>query len=153
MKARPRRAERKIAEILSDFFSLYGYSPVERVPVIGRTGPDLQINDFELIVDVKSRLEVPKGVIFDRLVCFGDYFAVPLEMLGELPISEAEPVLFSSVQVDQYYNHMDEWTVKHHPSGITALVLHRPKMPFGKAMFILKNRRRFVEKCQKITQS
>lgn len=151
MKPRPRHAERSIAEILSDFFSLYGYPPVRRIPVLGRTGPDIEINGFGLVVDVKSRLEVPKGVFFDRLVSFCDYLAVPMEMLGELLISEAEPVQFASVLVDRYYNHMHEWTVENCPSGITAVVLHRPKKPYGKAMLIMKkqDRRRFIEQCKK----
>ena len=36
--------------------------PVERLPVIGRTGPDITMNKLALAVDIKSRLEVPKAV-------------------------------------------------------------------------------------------
>lgn len=153
MKQRPRRVEREAALLLSKFFLSISCSPVERIPVLGRTGPDITINELGLVVDVKSRIEVPVGTFYDRPVSFGDgYSAVPLANIQDLLTSEGEPVSFKSKQVDAWYAHMDEWTQTHQPDGISALILHRPKMPYGKAMFILKNRRRFIEKCQTIQQ-
>jgi hypothetical protein len=149
MKARPRRAERDVAALLSKFFRSIGRSPVERIPVLGRTGPDITLNALGLVVDVKSRIEVPMGAFFEHPVCYqGIYDAVPLAKVADLLISEGIVVPFKSKQVDYWYAHMDEWTQVHQPDGISALVLHRPKMPYGKAMLILKNRRRFIEKCQ-----
>ncbi len=151
MKQRPRRAEREVAALLSDFFLSIGCSAVERIPVLGRTGPDISINELGLVVDVKSRLEVPIGAFFDRVVHYrGIYWAVPLAKLSDLLISEGEEVSFKSKLMDAWYDHMDEWTQTHQPDGTSALILHRPKLPYGKAMFILKNRRRFVERCQRI---
>lgn len=149
MKARPRGVEREVAALLSKFFLSIGCSPVERIPVLGRTGPDITINELGLVVDVKSRIEVPVGTFYDHTVSFSDgYSAVPLAKIHDLLISEGEPVSFKSKQVDAWYAHMDEWTQKHQPDGISVLILHRPKLPYGKAMFILKNRRRLIEKCQ-----
>jgi len=151
MKPRPRRVEREVAALLSNFFLFIGYPPVERIPVLGRIGPDISLNELSLVVDVKSRIEVPVGAFFDHVVSYRDlYYAVPLSKLSDLLISEGEVVPFKSKQVDAWYAHMDEWTQNHQPDGISALVLHRPKLPYGRAMLILKNRRRFVEKCQTI---
>lgn len=148
MKQRPRRVEREAAKLLSDFFRSIGCSPVERIPVLGRTGPDISLNELGLVVDVKSRLEVPLGAFFDHPVCCqGVYYAVPLDRIADLLISEGDPVPFKSKQVDAWYAHMEAWTLVNQPDGISALILHRPKLPYGKAMLILKNRRRFVEKC------
>ncbi len=148
MKQRPRRAEREVAALLSEFFLSIGCSAVERIPVLGRTGPDISINELGLVVDVKSRLEVPIGAFSDRVVHYqGIYWAVPLAKLSDLLISEGEEVPFKSKLVDAWYAHMDEWTKTHQADGISAIVLHRPKMPYGKAMFIIQNRRRFIEKC------
>lgn len=59
MKRRPRRVEQKVAEHLTAFFAHLGLPEVKRIPVLGRTGPDIEINEFGLIVDVKSRQSVP----------------------------------------------------------------------------------------------
>ena len=59
MKATPRKAEREIALVFSQFFSDIGMSPVERIPILGRTGPDITINEANLVIDVKSRKSVP----------------------------------------------------------------------------------------------
>ena len=42
---------------------------------VGYTGPNIQINDFGLVVDVKSRKSVPKEAILDpiRVALFGGY--------------------------------------------------------------------------------
>ena len=48
-----------MAEHLTAFFNSLGLREVHRIPVLGRTGPDIEINEFGLIIDVKSRLSVP----------------------------------------------------------------------------------------------
>src|SRR5512139_3927572 len=106
MKQRPRRVEREVASLLSDFFRSIGCSPVERIPVLGRTGPDMTINEVGLVVDVKSRLEVPLGAFFDHPICWqGIYYAVPLSKIADLLLSEGEPINFHSKQVDAWYAH------------------------------------------------
>lgn len=65
MKARPRRAENRVAEVLSKIFSDVGKSPVKRIPVLGREGPDITWNEVKLIVDVKSRKANPKMMFAD----------------------------------------------------------------------------------------
>jgi hypothetical protein len=116
---------------------MYGYKPIVRVPVIGRTGPDLTINQLNLVIDVKSRLEVPKGIYFDYPIEFDGFLAVPLCQLGEIACGGPRSIDFTSKTVRDYYTHIDEWRVANYPDGITALVLHRPKIPIGASMFII----------------
>ena len=63
MKARPRRAENRVADELNKWFMQQGFSPIQRIPIIGRTGPDYTFNELELVIDEKSRLEVPKSCL------------------------------------------------------------------------------------------
>jgi hypothetical protein len=136
MKARPRHAENRVAEELNKHFALIGASEVCRIPVIGRTGPDLSINELELVLDVKSRLEVPKCYMLPGPSQCGDLIGVPLKLLpfGDMSGLERRPTCKT---VEDYYAHMDEWRLKYRRSGITCLALHRPGMPFGMAMFII----------------
>lgn len=142
MKSRPRRAENRIAEILSDFFCEHGLSPIERIPVLGRTGPDLTINESGLAIDVKSRQSCPKS-LFKALERTGrarnrHHSAFRLDQLEQALLSEVQymPLRFSKT-VDDWLGHMDEWTAKEAPRGISALVLHRPQMPYGGAALVL----------------
>jgi len=144
MKARPRQAENRVAEILSDFFSQYGLSPIERIPVLGRTGPDLTMNEAVLVVDVKSRKAVPKGV-FKALqdypaVWDGTLIAFPIGNLAGALMNNKGQVgrMKTSRTIHDWYQHMEEWTGEHTTNGISALVLHIPQMPYGNAALILK---------------
>ena len=135
MKSRPRRVEREIAKILTEKFIQHGYDPVERIPVLGRTGPDISLNAFGLVVDVKSRIQVPKGCIVNEATMFGDLIGIPVSEMDHLiePVSDG-PV---SILVQRWFWHMDLWRVSKAPSGITALVLHRPKLPYGESILII----------------
>jgi len=142
MKSRPRRAENRIAQILSDFFCEHGLSPIERIPVLGRTGPDLTINESGLVIDVKSRQSCPISV-FKALERTGrarnrHHSAFQLDRLEEALLSEAQymPLRFSKT-VDGWLDHMEEWTGQEAPWGISALVLHRPQMPYGQGALVL----------------
>ena len=146
MKARPRRAERKVAVHFSKIFASLGYGPVERIPVLGRTGPDISINEMGLVIDVKSRLEVPKRYMTNCLTLCGELLCMPLSLLSFAASSGDDgsflmtPLLLrvpACKTVDDYYDHMQKWTLVHRPADITCLVLHRPAMPFGQAMFII----------------
>ena len=151
MKARPRSVEREVARALSRFFIQNGLSAVERIPVLGRTGPDITIGELGLVIDVKSRLEVPKSCFAARdavMAYAGELVGLRLADI-RLLTEEARVVQvpFHSVLVQRWYAHMDDWTQQFHPGGISALVLHRPKMPIGDALLILsrENRRRLIQ--------
>ena len=134
MKRRPRRIEQKVAEQLSAFYFTRGWRPVERIPVIGRTGPDIDIKESGLVIDVKSRKEVPQSAFFPyhEIVSFGDgeLIGVRLEDIGLL-WTDAQPQHGRQVTktVMDYWLHLDEWRIKHRPEGVTCIILHRPGRP------------------------
>lgn len=145
MKARPRYAENRIAVELNEIFVPLGYSPFMRQPVIGRTGPDLSINETGLVVDVKSRQTNPALYFAPsftedgerQLVQYYDHCVIPikcLEMLkNDMPVRER---IRQSKLVTNYLAHMHEWTMANLPDGISVIVLHKPNMPYGNALFI-----------------
>lgn len=151
MKARPRSVENRVADALNAHFKLLGMTPVERIPVLGRTGPDLSINELKLVVDVKSRIEVPKALFFPLRVPFHfeNMVAVRLVDLNRLwvPDGSAVPLDFSSKIVRGYLAHMEEWTAANVEGGISCVILHRPEMPIGSSVAIIYSncRRRLYE--------
>ena len=136
MKARPRRIENRVAQVLTAQFEPLGLSPVERIPVLGRRGPDLTWNEIKLIVDVKSRKACPKSFFHEGLFRHQKLLACPVgditvfncDLMGDLPASK---------QVNRWFHHMDEWTKAEMPSGITALVLHLPGLPVGRSALVI----------------
>ena len=139
MKRRPRRIESEVAKHLSKEFAKLKLDPVERVPVIGRTGPDISINQSKLAIDVKSRLEVPKimwchhgatkwgktdPLVAVRLCEFEKLFV-------DLPRSEA---IVPPKTVRGYLEHMAAWSDEHIP----AIVLHRPRIRIANAIFVIR---------------
>lgn len=152
MRARPRRAENRVAEELSKWFISHGFSPIERKPIIGRTGPDFTFNELKLVIDAKSRIQVPTsyiGIPTSEMIC---YFGEADNLLGvslqslDLILTDQEPETnwFDSKIVFRWYYHMKEWQINNMPDGITALVLHRPGMHFDKASFIISEEDRKV---------
>jgi hypothetical protein len=151
MKARPRSVERSVAEFLSNTFSDAGYSPVKRIPVLGRTGPDIEINELGYVIDVKSRKQVPKMAFPQqyellilpardiRLVAFRlCHLKDHLSEFGfgeEFRYRELEE---GSDMVADYFFHMDEWTKENRPDGTTSLILHKPRMPIGHSAFVIQ---------------
>ena len=121
--------------------------------MLGRTGPDISINELGLVIDVKSRLSVPKGYVlpdgfvyaFDGLLAVTLYHMGNLLWCGESGCPEGKP----SVQVQRWFEHMDEWRRDHYEDGITALVLHRPGMPYDQSTFLIHAdaRRKFYDRC------
>jgi len=149
-RRRWKRIEEKVARHLSDIFSDVGEEPVARIPILGRTGPDISYNDIKLIVDVKSRNEVPKSSIAVKgeVLEFGDMIGFcisDLNGLADLTPLTAPP----SVLVSNWLSHMHEWTVEHEPEGISCIVLHRPGMPVGKSTVIIHSKER-NKLCQKM---
>lgn len=136
MKRRPRRCENRAAEELNRWFAKIGHAPVSRIPTTGRTGPDIEINDMHLVIDVKSRLEVPKSYMVES-GAWGDLIGVSLRKLDSITNILQFPQITPCKTVSNYFSHMDEWTSVRRPGYITALILHRPGMPFGRAVFII----------------
>jgi hypothetical protein len=138
-----------VAQELSRWFIELDLSPVERIPILGRTGPDITINELGLVIDVKSRLEVPLSCFANCVVECSGLISVPLGRLPELARSYALVVPRPARKiVADYYAHIKEWVDAEYPSGIAALVLHRPKMPYGKSMFVISSsdRKEFIHR-------
>ena len=155
MKPRPRRIEREVALHLSRFFTSHNLSPVERIPVLGRTGPDITINELGLVIDVKSRLSVPKTYVMEcfKIMDYSRLIGVHLDCI-DLLLGDANPgrIDFLSASVKKWYEHMDDWRRVEMPDGISALVLHRPGLAVGKSRLIISknDRRRLIEKWNKL---
>jgi hypothetical protein len=165
MKSRPRSVENRVADAMNSHFSRLGMSSVERIPVLGRTGPDLSINEMGLAVDVKSRIEVPKAIFFPLGECFrfDGMTAVRLTNLYclwedftlENPTDRMPALLdYSSKTIRDYLAHMDEWTQAHEPNGISCIVLHRPEVPIGSSVAIIYSncRRRLYDRTTEYQQ-
>ena len=139
MKATPRKAEREIALVFSQFFSDIGMSPVERIPILGRTGPDITINEANLVIDVKSRKSVPvkmtaaSGFIYH--VDGMSYFQLN-ELLNLSGLESVYPS-FSSITTVSWLNHMQEWTKEECPEGISMIVMRKPGTPYPKSTVII----------------
>jgi hypothetical protein len=136
MKARPRHAENRIAQEFNRMLIPLGYDPVERIPVLGRTGPDLTINQSGLVIDVKSRQQCPKSYFNETILLMS--LTTAAVCVGDLPIINsilAEP-LRPSVMVNRWLDHMDEWRKENHPDGISMIILHKPGLPYGKSMAV-----------------
>ena len=144
MKARPRRIENQVAEQLTSHFVNMGMSPVKRIPVLGRAGPDIDINESGLAIDVKSRKEVPLGnyrFVGKRLVRVGEMLAVKVSdfplIYSDVPTSEE---LSETKIVRGYLEHMAEWANRN--GCIPAIVIHRPGTRVSNAVFIIYARDR-----------
>ncbi len=157
MKARPRSVENRVADALNDHFKALAVSPVERIPVLGRTGPDISLNELRLVVDVKSRKEVPKAIYFPLVgpFTFDGLVAVRLANLPTLWDRDWSPAIlgFSSKIIRDYLDHMDEWTQEHAKDGVSCVILHRPEMPIGGSVVVIhsNSRRRLIEYAQQYT--
>jgi hypothetical protein len=140
MKSRPRSVEREVAKSLTLHFAKLGMSLVERIPILGRTGPDITINESRLAIDVKSRKAVPgcnyyiyepimhdmRGRLFLKLKDFPLLYS-DVERSGQL--------LLTSVAVAEWLEHMREWADKN--NSIPAIVLHKPGTWIDNAVFVI----------------
>jgi hypothetical protein len=129
LKAVPRRAENATAKQLNILFNELGLDLVERLPVTGRTGPDISLNDIKLVVDVKSRQEIPASWLAGPgEVIFGDgMIGVRIPDVGKLEGLRRRKVRSSRI-VRAYLEHMHEWTIQKCKNGISAIALRRPGM-------------------------
>ncbi len=138
MKPRPRSVEREVSECLSEIYLRHNYSPVKRIPVLGRTGPDIEINETRFVIDVKSRIAVPQSHLLGNGVMgmFGEYVGVRISELERESFMSRS--LRPSLLVLAWLKHMDEWTLAYMPNGISVVILHRPKTKIANATFIVK---------------
>jgi hypothetical protein len=163
MKPRPRSVEREVAKRFSEVFARYGIDKVKRIPALGRTGPDIEISEqIGLVIDVKSRKSCPKTYFLRRKKglrkTLHGYLLCELENFDELiaqGIGEVDDAAeFPSRVVDAWWKHMDAWREANHPDGISVIVLHRPRMPIGKAVVVIKaqDRRRIHDKFRSLSR-
>lgn len=149
MKARPRGAENRIVDVLNELFKNYGYAKVERIPVLGRTGPDISINETKLVLDVKSRKSCPISMMHQFFVIYPNGLCtIPVSRLPELIRYRPQPSIDeSSVTVEKWIIHMDDWTKENEPDGLSGIVLHKPGLDFDKAVLVFyeKDIERFRE--------
>lgn len=145
MKARPRKVEREIAKCISLFYTQHGMSPVERIPILGRTGPDITVNEMKLAIDVKSRIQVPKSMLVEpgvvRIFGVENYLMLgvalcDLDLLfkDEYNPSTRIPAQGSYMAL-RWLLHMKEWADA--DACTAALVLHKPKLEYSKSTFII----------------
>jgi len=127
MKQRPRSVENRVARELSDFFVSIGMGGVERIPVLGRTGPDISINEAKIVVDVKSRLQVPDCMMAgkDELICSDNIIGFRLSDVGNLKTLRRVERKSSKIVI-RWLSHMDEWTQAKCKTGISCIILHQP---------------------------
>lgn len=130
-----KRVERMAAQELNNRLSGVGkFTPIERIPVNGREGPDLTINETGLVINVKSRQKIHPRLLpepFQLLFC-GDLVIFRLEDITCVNTFLMEPVpVDASKMLLDWYEKMDSWRKQHHPGGISAIFLHRPQMPYG----------------------
>jgi hypothetical protein len=128
--------ERGVAEEFNHILSDVGrFTPVERIPLLGREGPDLTVNETGLVINVKSRQSIHPRLIPDafQLLFCGDLVIFRLSDLASFHSFLAKPVPAARSQTLQnWYDRMDKWTQEFQPTGIPAIFLHRPRMPYGR---------------------
>ena len=133
MKSRPRNAENRIADELNKWFIKHGLSPVERIPVLGRAGPDVTYNELKLNLDAKSRKSIPASFKLKppNILTFGsEYWGFPLCDLDYIvePKGSRLSIINTSVVVERWIKHM----------GVNGgVILHWPNTPYKHAVLCL----------------
>ena len=147
MKGRPRRIENRAAEEMSKFYESIDISPVERIPVLGRTGPDITLNEMKLAIDVKSRKSCPVKIRASRgeITCVpGQWAGLQIQDLSWLRIADhfnANPThraVKPSKMIQDWLDHMDEWSQEQDDDIISGLIIHNPGQQVKSAMLIVK---------------
>jgi hypothetical protein len=144
-RERWKNVERSVAANLNALLSDVGnYSPILRIPLLGREGPDLTVNETGLVINVKSRKDLHPRLFpaLDRMHAIGDLVCFRLEdlpMIGKMPVlinASTEPLK----QLIDWYWFMDKWTREFEPAGITSIIIHRPRMPIGHAGVVIHHK-------------
>jgi hypothetical protein len=134
--------------MLTSIFSDVGMAAVERIPILGRTGPDITLNEAKFVIDVKSRLSVPDGIFPGKseIPCMfaNGLTSFSFKNLRNLSTDKRHSFHLPKKQefksVAAWYSHMHEWTLEHESEGITMLVLHKPGMPIGRSCIIISTK-------------
>jgi hypothetical protein len=135
--------ERQVARQFSEILSGIGNSPVERIPLLGREGPDLTVGDTGLVINVKSRKKIPPRLMAPKgtlLWIGGDYVAFRMNEW----VRVVQQCQFTTrgeqpwKQLTDWWEFMDKWTKEFKPDGITSIFLHRPNMPIGLCTIVIK---------------
>jgi len=159
MKGRPRRIENRVAEEMSKFYESIDMSPVVRIPVTGRTGPDISLNEMKLAIDVKSRKSCPIKIRPNRgeltyvrhphLLSGTRWVGCQIQDLASIKVAqhfshdytlrEVKP----SKMIQNWLDHMDEWSQQQYITTqdeglISALVIHNPGNQVKSAVLIVK---------------
>ena len=127
--------ERATAAALNAVLSDVGnFTPIERIPLLGREGPDLTINEVGLVINVKSRAIIPPRLFpqAKQLLHISDLVCFRMEDLcrvSSFPILAAATPSWKKLK--DWWEFMDKWTKEFQPDGITAILIHRPRMPIG----------------------
>ena len=130
--------ERKVADMLNKQFSDIGnFTAIERIPLLGREGPDLTVNESGLVINVKSRLEISRSLFpkpSEMLFC-GDLVIFRLAEIGCLYSALMDPTpVDSSRMLTDWWELMEKWRKHNEPErGVSAIILHRPRLPYGDA--------------------
>jgi hypothetical protein len=125
-----RAAAIELNHILSDIGK---FEPIERIPINGREGPDLTVNETGLVINVKSRKCIPDRLFPKpyQLLQFGNLVGFHAEQLYLAPQFEVTANLPSWKMLQDWYDRMESWTLTNQPDGISAILLHKPRMPYG----------------------
>ena len=130
-----KQVERGAAAELNHILSGVGnFTLVERIPLLGREGPDLTINETRLVINVKSRQIIPDRLFpaSFQLLPIGDLVCFRMEDLPLVSRYGASTPTRPWKQLQDWYDRMDKWTRECQPDGISAIFLHRPRMPYGR---------------------
>ena len=150
LQARPRRVENRVAEELTKWSAERGDHWVfERRPAMGRTGPDIEPNPYNFVIDVKSRRSISnkpfrivdsnrgvKWYVRDEKSELGGWYLCRLDHLDVMLQMTWELETWHSIVVDGWLEHMRDWANQN--SGMGMLVLHKPRKPIGSSIVILK---------------
>jgi len=132
MKARPRGAENRIADELNIWFAKHNLSPIKRIPVLGREGPDFTYNELKLNLDAKSRKAIPKGYKIttpEMLITYNNYICIRLCDLDRYFVEKLISIrhIKSSKTVSKWVKHM---------GNNAGVILHWPNTPFKNAVLV-----------------
>jgi hypothetical protein len=137
--------EKKIAEEINKYFTSVGMNPIERIPILGRDGPDLTVNESGLLIDVKHRISNPKLFQFeDGRVAQSGKFLLAVKIKDIKLLAEGKDIdimLKSSRVVRKYYEHMRDHSKKkkYLPDGnvIPCIILHYPGCKYEDSVLII----------------
>lgn len=138
-----KNAEVSIAAYLSKEFEKYGLSPIKRIPILGREGPDLTSNELGLVVDVKHRTSIPKSVKINapKVIEVGYYpfslYAVRISDIGLIGNKHDNGNSEIPKIIGKWYEHIHEHQVDQVPDGIAALILHFPGTPYAESILLV----------------